>query len=61
MNLKLFYPDEIVFNQGDRGTQVYFIARGECDVFIKDQYGTSIYTRTLRRSDYFGEISILKG
>jgi CRP-like cAMP-binding protein len=61
MNLLLFYPEQEVFKQGDTGTKIYFIARGECDVFINDEYGTSSYTKTLERSDYFGEVSILKG
>lgn len=61
MSLLLFYPEQEIFKQGDIGDKLYFIARGECDVFINDEFGTSVYTRTLIRSDYFGEISILKG
>lgn len=61
MSLLLFYPDQEICKQGEVGTKLYFIARGECDVFINDEFGTAIYTKTLTRSDYFGEVSIVKG
>lgn len=60
MNLLLFYPEQEIVKQGEPGYKFYFIAQGQCDVFINNEYSSPIYTKTLDTGDYFGEVAIIK-
>lgn len=56
------YPEgEIVFHQGDFGDSLYFIRRGEVDVFIRNQEGAESILSHLREGDLFGEMALLTG
>jgi CRP-like cAMP-binding protein len=39
---------------------MYFIARGECDVFVTDENRSEKFTANLRAGAYFGEVALLK-
>ncbi|CAI2376015.1 unnamed protein product [Moneuplotes crassus] len=60
MNLLLFYPEQEIVKQGEPGYKFYFIAQGQCDVFINDAYSSPIYEKTLETGNYFGEVAIIK-
>lgn len=60
MKIRLFLPEDQIIRQGDPGECLYFVARGECDVFVVDENQLTKYTATLRGCSYFGEIALLK-
>ena len=32
----LYFPEDDIITQGTNGTSIYFIAKGDCEVFVKD-------------------------
>lgn len=55
-------PEEVVINQFDDSTDMYFIAKGECAVNIIDEKKRVIENyKILRIGDYFGEIAMIYG
>ena len=49
-----------IIRQGNSGDSLYFIARGECDVYVYDENMYKKYTATLVNGSYFGEVALLK-
>jgi len=39
---------------------MYFLARGECKVFVTDNNKKEIMTNSLVKGSYFGEVGLLK-
>lgn len=39
---------------------MFFIARGECDVYVLDNAERDKFVKTLHAGNYFGEVAILK-
>lgn len=58
LNLKpvVFTPGDYIFHEGDMGTCMYFISRGQVEVVSKD--GKTVFA-TLTSGNYFGEIALL--
>lgn len=54
-------PGEIVIHQGDFGDSIYFICRGEVDVFIRNEEGAENTIGHLGEGDFFGEMALLTG
>jgi CRP-like cAMP-binding protein len=52
---RFFETGESIINIGDPGTEMYFICRGQAEVFDAD--GKTL--ATLNEGDYFGEMSLL--
>lgn len=50
-----FEPEQVVFEQGERGESFYIVESGEADVLIDGNV-----VRTLGRGDCFGEIALLR-
>lgn len=59
MRTKIYMPEEYVVSQGEQGKEMYFIAKGECSVFVKDKRKTQQFVRTLSEGDIFGEIALI--
>lgn len=57
---KLFLPECEIIRQNDEGKSMYFLARGECDIYIKDTNKDEQFVKTLESPDYFGEVSLIK-
>ncbi len=56
------YADEqLVVEEGTLNDHLYFIKRGEVEVFRQDQKGTPIFINKLGQGQFFGEIAALKG
>lgn len=49
-----------IFEQGDAGDSVYFVARGRADIVIDVEHGTSTI-HSLRPGSVFGEMAVLDG
>lgn len=56
----LAVPEDILFRQDDESSEMYFIAKGECSVNIRDykKRDHSNY-KILKQGDHFGEISLI--
>lgn len=53
-----FAADEIIFNQGDIGDNVYVIEKGRCEV-LREVEGELQHLADLGAGDYFGEMAVL--
>lgn len=62
LNFVLSVPEEILLNQDDESTDMFFIAKGECGVNVLDnKKNENIDYKILKPGHYFGEISLLYG
>jgi len=59
MSLKTCEAGEIVFNEGDTGTSLYFVVSGQLAVGAKDDTGKVVALDALEPGDVLGEISFL--
>lgn len=58
--IQLNGPEEIIFSQGDRCKDIYFIAKGGASVSIQDTQNNSFSNfRSLDPGDHFGEIAVI--
>jgi len=72
LHLRVFQPNEVVFDQGDRGVGFYFIYSGYIDIMVKkkDESQDSLPNDkkkeikqlivSLEKGSYFGELALLK-
>ena len=66
MKSMLYLPEDIICSQGDKITYgnedyLYFLCRGQCEVFVYDENKEERYVTELDVGSYFGEIAILRG
>ena len=57
----LIEPEDVIVKQFEETNDFYLIAKGACHVNIIDEKKKDRYLKTLRSSDYFGEISLIYG
>jgi CRP-like cAMP-binding protein len=50
---------DVVFGQGDPGDRVYMVKEGQVEV-RRIEEGKTVFTKTLGRGDWFGEIALVK-
>lgn len=55
----IYSPGEVIFREGDLGTEMYIIQEGEVHI-IKHINGESHLLSKLERGDFFGEMAILE-
>jgi CRP-like cAMP-binding protein len=60
LKIKLFMPEENIVRQSEEGKSIFFISRGECDVFVIDNLRNERHTKVLIKGDFFGEVAMLK-
>jgi len=51
----------VIITEGQPGSSMYVIARGEVKVYTRGPDGASIYLAKLGEGDFFGEVSVLTG
>jgi serine/threonine protein kinase/CRP-like cAMP-binding protein len=56
-----YRDEELVVDEGTLNDHLYFIKRGEVEIFRKDRDGMSIFINKLGAGQFFGEIAALKG
>ena len=56
---KIYQPEEEVVRQGENTTDVYFIAKGGCEVSIQDANNQKEIVNTLEAGNLFGEVAVL--
>lgn len=59
MRTKISMPEEFIISQGEEGHKLYFIAKGECKVYVKDKMKKQTEIRTLSKGDIFGEVALI--
>ena len=60
IEIKLFLPEWEIIRQNEEGNSMFFLARGEWDVYITDQVQKEIFANSLSSPDYFGEVALIK-
>ncbi|MGE5390485.1 MAG: DUF2225 domain-containing protein [Deltaproteobacteria bacterium] len=58
--VKKFGEDEVFFNFGDRGNEMYIILKGRVGVYINSFDGFPAKLNELKTGDFFGEMSLLE-
>ncbi|MEK6372423.1 MAG: cyclic nucleotide-binding domain-containing protein [Acidobacteriota bacterium] len=61
MDLEEHEEGNVVITEGQPGSSMYVIARGEVKVYTRGPDGASIYLAKLGEGDFFGEVSVLSG
>ena len=60
LQVRLFLPEDEIIRQNEVGESMFFLARGQCEVFVTDENKTESFAGTLETSAYFGEIALIK-
>lgn len=55
----MFDPEEVVIRQGQMPSRLYFISKGECEVWVQDENRKDTFVQTLTPGSYFGEIALI--
>ncbi|MHB8126081.1 MAG: DUF2225 domain-containing protein [Desulfitobacteriaceae bacterium] len=58
--IKKYTMDEMVFNEGDPGHEMYIILTGIVNVYINAIDGFPVKVTSLQQGDFFGEMSLLE-
>jgi CRP-like cAMP-binding protein len=58
--IKLFLPEDLIIKQGETAESMFFIARGDCDIYVTDSNKKANLTNMISEGSYFGEVSLLK-
>lgn len=61
VELRILEPPSLVFKEGDPGSSLFFVARGDLTVMVHDETGAEIVLGQLHGGDALGEISFLSG
>ena len=52
-------PEEIIINQGGDPDNLYFIARGGCNVYVRNRINAKVKVNVLKVGDIFGEVALI--
>ena len=55
----LYLPEDTIICQGQNGANFFFIAKGDCEVWVKDHLKNNQFVKQLIQGEYFGEIALL--
>ena len=58
---KRYARDEIIFHQGDVGTALFIVRKGEVAIRLSSPEGQEVILTLLSRGDSFGELALLDG
>ena len=61
MELEEHDEGSVIITEGQPGSSMYIIARGEVKVYTRGPDGGSVYLAKLGEGDFFGEVSVLTG
>jgi len=61
MELEQHEEGSVIISEGEPGSAMYVIARGEVKVFTRSAGGSTVYLARLGEGDFFGEVSVLTG
>lgn len=55
----MFDPEEVVIRQGQVPNKLFFISKGECEVWVQDENRKDTFVQILMPGQYFGEIALI--
>ena len=58
VHLRNYSSDEVIFNQGDIGSGMYFIRSGQVQIYNQDEHGHEEEQAILEAGDFFGEVAL---
>lgn len=61
LSTKIYQPEEHIIMQGEEADKIYFIAKGGCNVYIRNQNKIKVKVNTLKPGNHFGEVALLNG
>jgi len=61
MELEEHDEGSVIITEGQPGSSMYIIARGEVKVYTRGPDGAAVYLAKLGEGDFFGEVSVLTG
>jgi len=61
MRTRRFRRNEVIFHAGDPGASLFVIESGSVKILLSSPEGEEAIIASLRRGDFFGEISVLDG
>ena len=61
LSIETYKPEDTIVTQGDNPDNIYFIAKGGCNVYVRNRAGLKTKANVLISGDYFGEVAILNG
>jgi tetratricopeptide (TPR) repeat protein len=61
MELEEHEEGSVIITEGQPGSSMYVIARGEVKVYTRGPDGAAVYLAKLGEGDFFGEVSVLTG
>jgi CRP-like cAMP-binding protein len=59
VQILLYMPEDNIITQGQEALSLFFLARGNCTVWVKDHMKRSIQVNDLEQGEMFGEIALL--
>ena len=55
----LYMPEDEIVRQGEAGINLFVLAKGDCDVWVKDLDRKDCLVRILRPGNIFGEVALI--
>lgn len=59
LTIKICQPELVIVTQGNSPDNVYFIAKGGCNVYVTNKAKIKVKSNVLKASDYFGEVAVI--
>lgn len=60
LSILVFLPESMIIKQGTEGLMLYFVAVGECAVFVTNEKKKELQVNVVKEGDYFGEVALIK-
>ena len=52
-------PEQFIVKQGHKATHMYFIAQGNCEVLVRNEFKKEVFVADLSPGCLFGEVALL--
>jgi hypothetical protein len=59
VNTRVSLPEDMIIKQGETGDCMYFLARGECEIWVIDELKKDFHVKNIRPGSMFGEVSLI--
>jgi diguanylate cyclase (GGDEF)-like protein len=59
MDRRRIKKEEVVFNEGDRGEEIFFLLSGQLKAYINQHDGTKCWAFNVQEGSFFGEMSVI--
>jgi CRP-like cAMP-binding protein len=52
-------PEDYIIKQGQKANHMFFLAQGQCEVLVRDQFKKEVFVRDLYPGMLFGEVGLI--